>query len=340
MKIAGRNATDFCRRPPDDALGVLIFGADPSQVADSRRALVASVMGADVDPLRLEERQAADLRRDPADLDVLLKERSFVPGRRIVLVSGGTDTIAKNISLVLETTTQDDALLIVTADALPTRSNLRKLFESGRSLFALHLFADAPEAHDIAKLLAQAGVTASVDPDALTLLRDYALGLDHGSFRQLIELVALRHLHSADPVTAEGVQSILPALPDAEIDGLVEVVALGRADQIKGILSRLAMSGTSPVTILIALERHFRTLLRAQADENGIEAGLDRIRPPLWRNQKTALRQQARHWTGQRVEAANRLLFDADKRIRSSSRAPDFAVLERCLLRLAMMAAR
>ena len=45
-------------------------------------------------------------------------------------------------------------------------------------------------------------------------------------------------------------------------------------------------------------------------------------------------------WTVAKLEQANRLLFEADARLRSTARLPDYAMLERAALRLAMMAGR
>ena len=70
------------------------------------------------------------------------------------------------------------------------------------------------------------------------------------------------------------------------------------------------------------------------------QGGMARVRPPLWGARREEITAQLRNWTGPRLEQANRLLFDTDGRLRSSDRAPDFALLERAALRLAIMAAR
>ena len=45
-----------------------------------------------------------------------------------------------------------------------------------------------------------------------------------------------------------------------------------------------------------------------------------------------------RRWQPRRLEQANQILFEADSKVRSSANAPDMALVERCSLRLAMMA--
>ena len=49
---------------------------------------------------------------------------------------------------------------------------------------------------------------------------------------------------------------------------------------------------------------------------------------------------QAREWGIERLETALKLLNDTDLALRSSAKAPQMAVVERALIRLAMMTKR
>ena len=52
---------------------------------------------------------------------------------------------------------------------------------------------------------------------------------------------------------------------------------------------------------------------------------------------KEAMERQARHWGSRRLEEALTALLDCDLTLRSSSRAPAMALMQRTLMRLASM---
>ena len=102
------------------------------------------------------------------------------------------------------------------------------------------------------------------------------------------------------------------------------------------MLRRLRAGGATPVGLVLALQRHFRTLLTAASGERG----LARLRPPVWGQRRDALLRQLRGWRPERLEQACHLLLETDARLRSSGAPPEFAVLERTALRLAIMGRR
>ena len=103
-------------------------------------------------------------------------------------------------------------------------------------------------------------------------------------------------------------------------------------------MQRIATQGIAPVTICIAAMRHFRALHMAASDPGGPAAGLGRMRPPVFGPRRDRMARQAQGWGMQPLETALHLLVDTDLALRSSSRAPAMAVMERALIRLAMMA--
>ena len=78
----------------------------------------------------------------------------------------------------------------------------------------------------------------------------------------------------------------------------------------------------------------------AAADPGGPGAGVARLRPPLYGPRRDALVRQAQSWGLHKLEDALHLLTDTDLSLRSSARAPQMAVMERTLIRLAMMGRR
>ncbi len=340
MKLAGPEARRFCTAPAHDCIGALLTGPDAGQVAAARRDLVSALMQGKIDDLRLSHLDATAARRDAAAIDEAIRARGFFPGRRVVVIEGGTDGLAKTLTTALDGVTPEDAFVIVTADLLAGRSSLRRLFEGHGVLACLNLRPEPPRPDEIAAALAGRGCGAGLMADAAQCLAGIARDMDHGSFGRLLDSLALYGADATEPLGEAAVLALAPAGLDAEVDRFVEAVADGRPADLAPLLRRLHAGGATPVGLLLALQRHFRALLLVGTGEGGPQAGLARVRPPLWGHRRDVFVRQLRRWRVDRLEQACRLLFETDSRIRSSSAAPDHAMLERSALRLAMMARR
>jgi len=73
----------------------------------------------------------------------------------------------------------------------------------------------------------------------------------------------------------------------------------------------------------------------AASDPGGAAAGVGKLRPPLFGPRRDAALRQAEGWGRDRLEEALAALLDTDLQLRSSSPVPQFALLERALIRLA-----
>jgi DNA polymerase-3 subunit delta len=290
--------------------------------------------------MRLTRISAADARKDAALVSDELRAQGFFPGRRVVVIEDGTDGLGRPLAAALEGVAAEDAFLVVTAGTLTARSALRKLFETDGRLAAVQMFADAPDPRDVETRIREAGVSAPVSRDAVELLVGLGADMDHGSFGQLLTKIAVFTVDQTDELTADQVLAMAPQGLDAEVDKLVKAVADGQPGEIGVLMRRLAASGAGPTTLLIAMARHFRQLMLAASAPGGAEAGIALIKPPLWGPRRSAFSAQLRRWRPDRLEQANRLLFETDGKIRSAATVPGEALVERCFLRLAMMAGR
>ena len=131
-----------------------------------------------------------------------------------------------------------------------------------------------------------------------------------------------------------------PQSTEADLDDVLSVVAEARVTDIAPILQRLYAQGVNPVTLCIGATRHFRTLHSAASDPGGPSAGVGRLRPPVFGPRRDAIVRQAGNWGRDRLEKALTLLTDTDLQLRSTANVPQQALVERTLIRLAMMARR
>ncbi|ARE41433.1 DNA polymerase II [Rhodovulum sp. P5] len=340
MKLSGRAATRYFTRPEPERIGLLIYGSDAMRVALKRQEVLAALLGPGAeDELRLTRLHASEVRSDPAALADALKARGFFPGPRAVFVDEATDGLADTIAAALADWQDGDAQLVVTARQLAPRSALRKLFEGHTNAYAAAIYDDPPGRDEIEAMLAQAGL-GDLDRAAMGALLDLATQIDPGDFRQTVEKLSLYKLDDATPVSPEDVAACAPRSTEADADDLINVVAEGRRGEIGPILRRLQAQGVTPVALCIAATRHFRRLHAAASDPEGAATGIQRLRPPVPFKVKDSMTRQAQGWGRANLETALSLLIDTDLQLRSSSRAPQMALMERSLFRLAQLGKR
>ena len=96
-----------------------------------------------------------------------------------------------------------------------------------------------------------------------------------------------------------------------------------------------------PVTLTIGAARHFKTLFSAASDPDGPTNGVGKLRPPVYGPRRDMIVRQAQHWGGRKLQDALTALTDLDLQLRSAGqRAPAMELVERSLIRIAMMARR
>ncbi|MBN2907463.1 MAG: DNA polymerase III subunit delta [Rhodobacteraceae bacterium] len=340
MKLSPREAARYFTRPEPDRTGLLIYGPDAMRVALKRQEVIAALLGPNAEEeMRLTRMMASDLRGDPAALSDAIKARGFFPGPRVVFLEDATDTLADTIAAALADWQADDAQLVVTAKQLTPRSSLRKFFEGHRNAYAVAIYDDPPGRDEIEAMLARAGLT-QVDRPAMGELLGLATTLDPGDFRQTVEKLALYKMGDPAPLTPEDVTACAPRSTEADSDALIHVVAEARSGEIGPLLRRLQAQGVTPVSLCINATRHFRALHAAASDPDGPASGINRLRPPVHFKSRDRMVRQAQSWGTRRLEQALSLLIDTDLQLRSSQRAPQMALMERGLIRLAMMGAR
>lgn len=337
MKLTGVAASRYFAKPEPDRAGLLIFGADAMRVALKRQEVIAVLVGPEGETeMRLTRIPGGEARKDPALVMDALKAQGFFPGPRVAFVEEATDALAPVIAAALKDWRKGDASLIVTAGNLTKASALKKLFEDHPNAYAAGIYDDPPSREEIEAVLRKAGLKDLPGPtmaDLMALSRE----LDPGDFRQTIEKIALYKWGDASPLTSDEVAMMAPLTIEAEVDDVLNAVADWQAGTVGLLLRRLEGQGVGPVTLCIAALRHFRALHAAASDPGGPSTGLARMRPPVFGARRDRMLKQAQAWGMRNLEKALQHLIETDLTLRSTSRAPAMAVIERALIRLAMM---
>jgi len=333
MKLNTAQANAYFRRPDPDAAGLLIYGADGMRVALKRQEVIAALIGpTGAEEMRLTRMPASGLRADPAQVIDSMKAIGFFPGARVTFVEDATEVQASYILPALEAWEPGDAQLIVTAGNLKPTSKLRKAFEAHKQAFAAGIYDNPPTRDEIEAAIRDAGL-APPERGAMDALSALAQELDPGDFRQTIEKIGLYKLNDPAPLTPDDIAACAPVSTEAAVDDVLMTVADGRAQEIGPVMRKLQAQGVTAVTLCIGAMRHFRALHKVVADPSG--------RPNIWGPNRDRMMGQARRWGPDRLETALAVLTETDLALRSAGQtAPQMALVERALIRLAMLAGR
>jgi DNA polymerase-3 subunit delta len=335
MILKGVEATRYFAKPDLSKAGLLIAGADPMRVALKRQEVIAATLGPEGEvEMRLSRIQAAELRKDGAALLDAIKAIGFFPGPRVAFLEDATDALATVVGHALKDWRPGDAQIVVTSGALTPKSALKKLFEAHTNAFCAILYDNPPTREEIKDALKRAGL-GQIEREAMADLNTLARVLDPGDFRQMLEKISLYKHADPTPLTPADVAAMAPATVEAEVDDLLSAVADGRAGEVGLLMRRFEGQGVQPVALCIQALRHFRALHLAAADPGGPAAGLQKAR--VFGPRRDAMQRQATAWGMRTLETAVSELLETDLTLRSASRAPAMAVMERALIRLSMM---
>ena len=335
MILKGAEAARYCAKPDPARAGLLIFGADPMRVALKRQEAIAALIGPEGEAeMRLTRMSGGDLRKDGSLLQDAIKAVGFFPGPRVAFLEEATDGLADTIALALQAWKPGDAVIVVTAGGLTGKSALKTLFEKHPSAVCIGLYDEPPGREEIEDALKKAGLR-DIDREAMADLTTLARALDPGDFRQTLEKIALYKHGDPSPLMPADVAAMAPATIEAELDDLIDAVAEARSAAIGPLFRRLEGQGVSATAICIGALRHFRILHAAATDPAGPGVGIQRARVNF--KQKDAMGRQAGQWGTRALEQALAILLETDLTLRSASKAPGMALMERALIRIAMI---
>jgi DNA polymerase-3 subunit delta len=338
MKLGGRDAANYLRKPDPAHAGILLFGADPMRVALKRQDAIAALIGpSGEEEMRLTRLQASEVRKDPALIDDAMRAQGFFPGHRVAFVEDASDSHAPLIAAALAAWQQGDAQIFVTAGSLTAKSALRKVFEGHPKAVAIGLYDDPPGRDEVSGLLKAAGL-AQPGRDAMEAIFALSQSQSPGDFRQTLEKLSLYMMDSDDPMTPADIADCVPQAADVALDDILDVVTRGESEMLGTVLRNLYAQGVQPVTLCIGTMRQFRQLHSVASDPGGVSAGIGRLRPPVFGPRRDRMARDAGQWGRDRLERALTALTDVDLQMRSASNAPQKALMERTLIRLAMMA--
>ena len=338
MILKGVQARNYLANPGNRFGCILLHGTNTVRVTDKRIDLAKRLVGPDAArDLRLTVLQAAHVTKKPGAVADNLKAVGFFPGPRLVVVEGATDAVHKQLARALSVRNEGDAFLIVTAGALSTRSNVRKLFEGGKTSVAIGVYDEPLDRVTIEAMAYEAELTA-LTPESVEHLVQSSAFQTASEIRNTLEKLALYAMGRQQPVTPRDIELLAPDSRLAGMEDVLFAVAEGRPSDVVVPLQRLYAQGVSPDSVCRSAYTYFRSLQKVALHDGRLDAAFLKLRPPVFGPTRDRMANQVRRWGEERLEAPLRELFDVCLALRSTNRGPDSAVVERVLLRIAWMA--
>ena len=335
MKITGKNAIKYILNPTP-VPGLLLHGEPKDKIRYQYNQIKSKLVGNNAEnEMRVTEISAVELRKNKSLASDAIKAIGFFPGPRLVLIENCSDGLSTLIEEIILNHNADNAFLVVTANVLPLRSKLRKLFENNNNLISIGIYPEPPTILEIKLAIKTSGINTSDDNMDLIKLGQ-SMGIT--DFEKLLEKISLYKMHDNSLVSADDIFACSDYSLEIELNEIIDEICSGNTMQLGSKLKKLMVKGENPTSICIGTVRHFRNLHTLASNPTNIENSLSKIWPPIFGNKRTKLISDSKKWGLRRIERAIQILLETDLRLRSSSLEPKTALIERALIRICMMA--
>ena len=304
MKLAGSRVAGFLRRPDPEIRAVLLYGPDAGLVRERAAALARTVCPDLQDPFRVADLTGSALAADPARLADEVAQISLMGGRRVVRLREAGDALAPLFGRFLADS-PGDALVVVEAGDLPSRSALRRVFDNAPAAAAIGCYPD--NARDLADLVREtcAAQRIAISRDAVDFLVGH-LGGDRLLTRAELDKLTL-YAGEGGRIGLDDARAVIADSAALSLDDALLAAAEGDAAALDRALARVFQEGESPVTVIRALLRHLQRLhllaLRVGAGDS-IDAAIRGARPPIFFKEQDSWRRQLQRWSDKRLRVA------------------------------------
>jgi DNA polymerase III subunit delta len=331
MKLQQRDLQRILSGKSTRLRAILVYGPDNGHVGETADAIAANAVEDLSDPFASVTLTGDQIRKDPAALMDAATALSLTGRARLVRVRGATEALTPRFQDLIDADVVE-ALVVVEADSLDTRSKLRKLFEASQKLGALACYGDDGPGliAFVKKTLQERDVR--IHPDALERLVAN-LGGDRRQTRSELDKLALM----VGPGGEVNLDDVVHAIGDSgslALDDIAFAAADGDGASLDRAMTRARADGENAVRILRSAISHFQRLHQAIClTESGTspDQAIGGLRPPVFRNRRISFEAQLNAWSASRVEQCLDRLLEAEYRCKSTG-MPDTAVCAQALI--------
>ncbi|WP_430471641.1 DNA polymerase III subunit delta [Thalassospira lucentensis] len=335
MKLKAAQVETFLRAPDAKAQVVLIYGEDEGLVRERAVKLAKTVVEDLKDPFRIIEMGSAQLKEDSSRLRDEAAAISFGGGRRVIRLRDIGDAQAPAIADFLKDPA-GDALIVIEAGSLPTRSKLRQAVEKAGNGMALPCYADS--GRDLEGL-----ISAVMEDHKLRIDRDATrylvanLGSDRMISRSELEKLALYALKDGQVTLADAMDCVGDSSA-RHYDDVIQAVSQGNVVNLDTALTRLTEEGLNPVGALRMMLGYFQKLhlVKGQITQGAnTEQAMKSLRPPLFFKAADQFRANLNNWAVPTLQRALQILLEAEKDCKSGLAVPE-TIAHRAMIKIAV----
>ena len=335
MKLKAAQVETFLRAPDAKAQLVLIYGEDEGLVRERAVKLAKTVVEDLKDPFRVIEMGSAQLKEDSSRLRDEAAAISFGGGRRVIRLRDIGDAQAPAIADFLKDPA-GDALIVIEAGSLPSRSKLRQAVEKAGNGMALPCYADS--GRDLEGL-----ISAVMDDHKLRIDRDATrylvanLGSDRMISRSELEKLALYALKDGQVTLADAMDCVGDSSA-RHYDDVIQAVSQGNVVNLDTALTRLTEEGLNPVGALRMMLGYFQKLhlVKGQITQGtNTEQAMKSLRPPLFFKAADQFRANLNNWAVPTLQRALQILLEAEKDCKSGLAVPE-TIAHRAMIKIAV----
>ncbi|WP_417822871.1 DNA polymerase III subunit delta [Thalassospira lucentensis] len=335
MKLKAAQVETFLRAPDAKAQVVLIYGEDEGLVRERAVKLAKTVVEDLKDPFRVIEMGSAQLKEDSSRLRDEAAAISFGGGRRVIRLRDIGDAQAPAIADFLKDPA-GDALIVIEAGSLPSRSKLRQAVEKAGNGMALPCYADS--GRDLEGL-----ISAVMDDHKLRIDRDATrylvanLGSDRMISRSELEKLALYAFKEGQVTLADAMDCVGDSSA-RHYDDVIQAVSQGNVVNLDTALTRLTEEGLNPVGALRMMLGYFQKLhlVKGQITQGAnTEQAMKSLRPPLFFKAADQFRANLNNWAVPTLQRALQILLEAEKDCKSGLAVPE-TIAHRAMIKIAV----
>jgi DNA polymerase-3 subunit delta len=296
MKLGWKDIEPFVKKPNPKARAILVYGPDSGLMRERSAAMGKSAVADLNDPFNVAVLTGDILSDDPARLSDEAKAMSLMGGARLIRIEGASDKHTLLLKDYLADPSPDN-LVILEAGELTPRSTLRLLFEKSDNAAAIPCYVDDERgvSNIIRTTLSENGFT--IQSDATQWLAQNIAG-DRGRVRGEIDKLML-YMGTDKAIRLDDVRAACGEAGDQSLDDLLYAIGSGKTESALRAYNKLVEEGVAIVTILRALQGHFRRLHYTRAlmnDGLDVETAMKKLQPAVFFKYADSFKAQLRKW--------------------------------------------
>ena len=296
MKIAPRQIASFIKNPDPNMRAVLVYGPDQGLMRERAKIIGLTVLPDLNDPFNSITLTSEQLTNDPARLNDEANAMSMLGGQRLIRITESSDSIVTFLKDYLKNP-NENTLIICEAGELTPRSPLRQLFEKDENAASIACYVEDEInlSKTIATLLKEYNLTIS--QEALSWLAYNCSGNYQKTKQEIEKLVTF--MGNEKHIEINHAQQCCGQVGEQSLDNLIYGIKNLSSEKVLRIYRSLTEEGVQVITIIRALQNHFRRLHYIKTlslHNNSIDQAMKTLSPPVFFKQETAFKYQLQTW--------------------------------------------